>query len=237
MEYILDEAEDNSQTQPALLVPTIGFRVQRKSFFLTYPQSGNLTREEVLRHLQTVGTVDACSIGLETHQDGTPHIHVTVQFTAKINSRNPRIFDVGNHHPHISPSGIKSWKESVDYTEKEDDNPLRFGRVDELVGAGTEKKRKRNDVMDEILRESSGRQDFLKRLREAEPWEFVKFNSSFESFADRNFPEPAPSFVIPEGYKFNPVPPMDQWVAENLIGPHPVCLSFCLLTFGLFLIP
>jgi len=228
MEYILDEAEDNSQTVPALSVPTVGFRVQRKSFFLTYPQSGNLTREDVLRYLQTVGNIDACAIGLESHEDGTPHIHVAVQFSTKINSRNPRIFDIRNHHPHISPSGVKSWKESVDYIEKEDEHPLRFGCVDELVGVGSEKKRKRNDVMDEILRESSGREDFLKRLRESEPWEFVKFNSAFEGFADRHFPEPPPSFVIPEGYKFNPVPPLDEWVAENLIGPRQVS-QFCFI--------
>lgn len=226
MEYILDEAEDNSQTVPALSVNTVGFRVQRKSFFLTYPRSGNLTREDVLRHLQTIGTVDAAFIALETHEDGSPHIHAVVQYTTKINSRNPRLFDVRNHHPNISPTGVKSWKESVDYLEKDDQQPLRHGRVDELVGAGAEKKRKRNDVMDEILRESSGREDFLKRVRESEPWEFVKFNSAFESFAIRNFPEPQPSYIIPSDWTFNPVPPLDQWVADNLIGPHPVS-QFC----------
>lgn len=206
------------------------FRVQRKGFFLTYPQSADLTKDQVLAHLSSLGVIDACSIGQEQHQDGTPHIHAVVLYKSKINSRNQRLFDIGDRHPHISnrPVNNSTFKAFLDYCEKEDQSPLRHGRADTLAN-GNGRKRKRNEIMADILKESTTRDEFLAKLREAEPWEFVKFNSSFENFADKFFPPPIQQYSIPDTWTFKPTEPLDNWVSKNLIGPHPVISKFFIL--------
>lgn len=211
----------------------MAFRANRKGFFLTYPQSGALTKEEVaqaLHNLKPGVIIDALVVVAETHEDGSPHIHATVLYKQKLNIKNPRDFDLGNIHPHIhnAPVTTGNFSDFAHYLDKEDQQPILFGRVAELLAGKDAVKRKRDDIMAEILEECTGRDDFLKRVRTAVPYEFVKFHSAFESYATKYYPEPAPSFILPEDWKFNPTPPLDQWVTENLIGPHTV------LTFYLF---
>lgn len=69
--------------------------------FLTYSQSGELTKEQVIAHLQTLRPLKWLRICYENHQDGNRHIHCCGEFERRFKSSNERIFDVGGIHPNV----------------------------------------------------------------------------------------------------------------------------------------
>jgi len=80
------------------------FRLDSKSFYLTYPQSGDLTRERVLEHFQTFPKFDKYLISKELHKDGEPHIHALLLLHTSYNLKDERAFDIDGHHPNIQPA-------------------------------------------------------------------------------------------------------------------------------------
>lgn len=76
------------------------FRFNARNIFLTYPRC-TLSKEEVLQALQDKFDVESYTIARELHQDGTPHLHCYITFSAKIDTRDSRAFDVVGFHPNI----------------------------------------------------------------------------------------------------------------------------------------
>lgn len=75
------------------------YRANRKKFFLTYARSGDLTKEEVLAHMESFGPVERYLIAQEAHQDGEPHIHAYIEFSKKQDFKNCRWADIKDRHP------------------------------------------------------------------------------------------------------------------------------------------
>lgn len=106
------------------------FRFSAQRVLLTYSQTGELTKEEVLFTLQERYHIELYSLGQEEHEDGGWHIHCLLKFDAKTDSRDATLFDVNDgiktHHPNIKPvkRGEAHWKKAHNYVEKEDPTPL-----------------------------------------------------------------------------------------------------------------
>lgn len=79
------------------------FRFNATSVFLTYPKfdispeaffglwKSKIPGTTILKHV----------ISREEHKDGTFHLHAYFLFSKKIDTKNPRFFDVEGHHPNI----------------------------------------------------------------------------------------------------------------------------------------
>jgi len=123
--------------------------VQGKCLLLTYSQAPNLTREVIRDHLATLGTLEAISVGRETHADGGTHWHACAIFAEKVR-RRPAAFKLLGYHPNVKVANatkgplnaciVNFWK----YTQKEDPTPL-------IVGNPPTLKRSRNAAFTEAL--------------------------------------------------------------------------------------
>lgn len=92
------------------------FKFDSRTVFLTYPQSGDLTEEQIKVHLQVIG-ITWLRTAKELHADGCPHIHVVGQFSKRYQTRNERAFDVGGKHPNIQP--VRSVRAALAYVAKD----------------------------------------------------------------------------------------------------------------------
>jgi len=65
-------------------------------------------------------------VAQETHQDGTPHLHVLLQFNTSLDTKDPRFFDplTGQHGDYEVAKDIKA---AILYLRKEDKEPAEYG--------------------------------------------------------------------------------------------------------------
>nr|ARR96874.1 AC1 [Cotton leaf curl Shahdadpur virus] len=101
--------------------------IYSKNYFITYPKC-SLTKEEALSQLLNIQTPTSkkyIRICRELHEDGTPHLHVLIQFEGKFKCQNIRFFDLvspsrsAHFHPNIQ--GAKSSSDVKSYIEKDGD--------------------------------------------------------------------------------------------------------------------
>lgn len=104
---------------------TSNYRANRKSFYLTYPQCGTLTKEQVLQHMENKGTVSKYLIATEKHDDGNNHIHAYIEFDRKKNFTSCRWADINGHHPNDAGS-IRNEARVAKYCTKENDYITNF---------------------------------------------------------------------------------------------------------------
>lgn len=105
------------------------FKFDQKSFFLTFPRC-EIEKQTMFNFFLVKHKPNVLIVCKEPHKDGTPHIHVWLEFNEKISSRNPRYFDVQNNHCNISKmrnAKRNSRKNVIKYMTKVDNNPLVFG--------------------------------------------------------------------------------------------------------------
>lgn len=93
------------------------FKFDSTSFFLTYPQSGDIEWTDIVDHLKSLKDIDWLRVCKELHEDGQPHHHAVGKFKSRYQSRNPRCFDVKGKHPNIQ--SIRSIKRALDYVSKD----------------------------------------------------------------------------------------------------------------------
>lgn len=81
------------------------FRFNASRVFLTYSQTHEkLTPEKLLSAIEAKAGVSRYCISQERHEDGGYHIHAFFKFTEKLDTKDPRFFDVKyyrNFHPNI----------------------------------------------------------------------------------------------------------------------------------------
>ncbi|ACI06063.1 replication initiator protein [Mesta yellow vein mosaic virus [India:Vizianagaram:2008]] len=101
--------------------------IYSKNYFVTYPKC-SLTKEEALSqllNLQTPTSKKYIKICRELHEDGTPHLHVLIQFEGKFKCQNMRFFDLvsPNRSAHFHPNiqGAKSSSDVKSYIDKDGD--------------------------------------------------------------------------------------------------------------------
>lgn len=111
----------------------MSFRFSAINVLLTYSQVCEaFTRESVLYTIDDRYPIDQYSIGEENHEDGGRHVHAVLRFRVKVDSRDPKCFDINcghcdeDHHPNIKPikRGKANWERAVEYSQKEDPAPL-----------------------------------------------------------------------------------------------------------------
>nr|AHN95445.1 replication-associated protein [Tomato yellow leaf curl virus-Oman]AHN95457.1 replication-associated protein [Tomato yellow leaf curl virus-Oman]CEJ95702.1 replication associated protein [Tomato yellow leaf curl virus] len=200
------------------------FKINAKNYFLTYPKC-SLTKEEALSQLLNIQTPTSkkfIRICRELHEDGTPHLHVLIQFEGKFQCKNNRFFDLtsptrsAHFHPNIQ--GAKSSSDVKTYMEKDGDI-LDHGvfQVDgRSVRGGCQSA---NDAYAEAINAGSKAQA-LNILKEKAPRDFLLQFHNLNSNLDRIFQEPPAPYISPFlSSSFNQVPEeLEVWVSENVMS-------------------
>lgn len=157
---IPSSSESSSTTQPSPPKPTTATRkqIQAKKFYLTFPQSGTVTREEVMSRLSTrIPTLSAALVAQEFHSDGSPHLHVMIFSSETLRYRDPHFWDflVGKHGNY---QVMKSPQKCYEYCTKADPTPLKFGNI---VGSSQTGTTSKSDMVAKTLATSGSLQPVL----------------------------------------------------------------------------
>lgn len=96
---------------------------QGRFFFLTYPHCDN-SPDELHEFLSGLRPVHRAVIVKERHADGEPHLHAAVEFTTRLQTRNVRYFDLGQHHPNVQR--VRTWRACVNYCRKDGGDQTRY---------------------------------------------------------------------------------------------------------------
>ncbi|ABY84412.1 AC1 [Emilia yellow vein virus-[Fz1]] len=202
--------------------PPKRFLINAKNYFLTYPHC-SLTKEEALSQITKLSTPTNklfIRICRELHEDGTPHLHVLIQFEGKFKCQNNRFFDLisPNRSAHFHPNiqGAKSSTDVKTYMEKDGD-VLDHGsfQIDGRSARGG--CQSANDAYAEAIN-SGSKATALNILREKAPKDFVLQFHNLNSNLDRIFAPPMEVFNCPfSSSSFNQVPEeLKSWVSENI---------------------
>nr|WLS55750.1 replication-associated protein [Tomato leaf curl Karnataka virus]WLS55756.1 replication-associated protein [Tomato leaf curl Karnataka virus] len=200
------------------------FKINAKNYFLTYPKC-SLTKEEALSQLLNLETPTSkkfIRICRELHEDGTPHLHVLIQFEGKFQCKNNRFFDLtsptrsAHFHPNIQ--GAKSSSDVKSYMEKDGD-VLDHGvfQVDGRSARGG--CQSANDAYAEAINSGSKAQA-LNILKEKAPRDFLLQFHNLNSNLDRFFTPPMEVYVSPfSSSSFDQVPEeLEEWAADNVVS-------------------
>nr|QYA72261.1 replication-associated protein [Tomato leaf curl New Delhi virus]WAJ59587.1 AC1 [Tomato leaf curl New Delhi virus] len=205
------------------MAPPSRFRINAKNYFLTYPKC-SLTKEEALSQLQTLETPTSkkfIKICRELHEDGSPHIHVLVQFEGKFQCKNNRFFDLvspsraAHFHPNIQ--GAKSASDVKAYIDKDGD-VLEWGvfQIDGRSARGGQQTA--NDAYAQAIN-TGNKTDALKVLKELAPKDYVLQFHNLINNLDRIFQTRSEVYVSPFSISsFDRVPAdLVDWAKYNVV--------------------
>lgn len=107
-----------------------------KNFFITFPKSGEVSKQDFYEFLAKQRIIDGILIAQEEHEDGTPHLHAVVKYSQGI-TKTALLLRCKQQYPNeykrIDLKGVKNMRASVNYLrtpEKDkivDTNPLEIG--------------------------------------------------------------------------------------------------------------
>lgn len=95
--------------------PANNFRLQARRFMLTYPQC-TLTKDQVYEAVNARYPIKFARICIESHQDGTPHLHAAIELQKKPSIRAANVFDIDGFHPNVEAS--RNWPATKNYCKK-----------------------------------------------------------------------------------------------------------------------
>lgn len=193
-----------------------------------------MTRQEVLSHLEMMGTLTSAIVAQETHQLSATappmdqmadaqcmtHIHAFVMFEKK-KDVVPIAFDVNGVHPNVRiPNALvgtiqQSWVNLWNYCLKEDKTPL-------IVGQPPSVRRSRNEVAMEamMLAETDSVASALALMVKELPYEMVTkwttVENSLQAYRTMKVRQTPPSFQLEN---FLPVVMPADWHSLLLTGP------------------
>uniref|UniRef100_E7BM25 Replication-associated protein n=1 Tax=Tomato yellow leaf curl virus-[Taft:Iran] TaxID=761712 RepID=E7BM25_9GEMI len=200
------------------------FKIYAKNYFLTYPNC-SLSKKEALSQLLALNTPTNkkfIRVAQELHEDGSPHLHVLIQFEGKYQCKNQRFFDLSSpsRSAHFHPN-IQAAKSSTDvktYVEKDGDF-VDFGvfQIDGRSARGGQQSA--NDAYAEALN-SGSKSEALNILKEKAPKDYILQFHNLSSNLDRIFQEPPAPYISPFlSSSFNQVPDeLEVWVSENVMS-------------------
>nr|WCC58711.1 Replication-associated protein [Squash leaf curl Philippines virus] len=199
------------------------FRISAKNYFVTYPKC-SLTKEEALSQLRTLETPTSkkfIKICRELHEDGSPHLHVLIQFEGKFVCTNNRFFDLvspsRSAHFHPNVQGAKSSSDVKSYIDKDGDT-IEWGKfqVDGRSARGGQQSA--NDTAAKALN-SGSTEAALAIIREELPKEFIFQYHNIKANLDRIFAPPVEVYVSPFSISsFDKVPQeLVDWVSGNVV--------------------
>ena len=205
------------------MAPPRRFTINAKNYFLTYPQCP-LSKEEALSQLLNLSTPTNkkfIKICRELHEDGSPHLHVLIQFEGKYKCQNNRFFDLvsptrsAHFHPNIQ--GAKSSSDVKSYMEKDGDTS-EWGtfQIDGRSARGGQQSA--NDAYAQAINTGS-KLLALNVIKELAPKDYVLQFHNLNANLDKIFAPPVEVFNCPYlSSSFDQVPEeIECWVADGLI--------------------
>nr|AHM88370.1 replication associated protein [Maize streak Reunion virus]AHM88374.1 replication associated protein [Maize streak Reunion virus] len=182
--------------------PRRNFQFKSANAFLTYPRC-LLTPFEAGQHLWEVArpwTPSYILASSESHQDGTPHLHVLLQTIRPMSTRDPGFFDIQGYHPNIQAS--RSPNKTREYILKSPITVYSRGTFIPRAGTsgagyGSTPVPKRNEIMRGIIETTTSKAEYLSEVQKAFPFEWATKLQQFEYSAERLFPTLPSPFVPP----------------------------------------
>lgn len=174
MEYILDEASDSdTESVQELLVPpeehrlpstTKSVRWSGKRFLLTYSQFLE-DPDDVFNHIDRKKRIKQAVGAIERHQDGGYHLHIALEFEAKLNTINCHYFDYqyapgyDSFHPNVSPS--RSWGACVNYCRGQDKDVMQKLEWQCTFNEAVESAQQKKPDLYEVARSMENKEKFV----------------------------------------------------------------------------
>ena len=132
---------------------TMSFRINRYRTFNTYSQTKkNMKPAWLLQQINAKAEVEDYLISQEVHADGGYHLHAYFKFKEKLDTKNPRFFDVEyykkSYHPNIQK--VKAQWALFRYIKKEGNYITNIKET--------------RPPWQQILEDSTNRKDFLENI-------------------------------------------------------------------------
>lgn len=108
------------------IVSGSNFRIASKRFLLTY--ESHLDKQAIFNFCNGLQQLKFFIAGHETGDTGYLHTHAYLEFSAKFESRNARVFDFADKHPNVRRIATNLHaNRAKDYCAKQDQAPFSFG--------------------------------------------------------------------------------------------------------------
>ena len=190
-------AAKRSARRSAAVAAGGAFRINRKNIGLTYacPVGGPnpiTTKEEILEFVTDKFGPSQYVVGHELHESGESHYHAYLKFDAKVDTTDPRAFDLKGVHPNVLAAGL-GWQR---YCRKHGDYLTNMD--------------KRNVAA--LAMGASSVDEGMKILKELDPTGYLRFGESMERNLRRHLAEspqlqrfhgPYPAARFPAAWDFN----------------------------------
>jgi len=181
------------------------FRINAKSFIVTYPQC-SLDKEWVAHWFGTRYETLGGRVAKERHADGEPHIHVVFHMERALQSRNERVFDIDYegrvYHPNIQST--RCLPAAYEYLTKDGDYQD-WGTVP-----------KNTTVTWGDVASATSKEEALRLAKEKSPRDYVLNYEKLLSFCEHHFADkPEPYEPIFNDFLGLPEP-IQQWVDQRL---------------------
>lgn len=185
-----------------ILMPATSFTFDGQYAFLTYPRSGELSRERLRDVAVGSWSVDKFLIARELHADGEPHLHAVLYWKERYRRVGATCFDVDGHHPNIQKPG--NLKATCTYVCKDDDTPLE--------SEPPIRNMERSSNWGRLLSESSDAASFLLGVKQCYPRDYVISNKQLRDFAAGEFETGETTYTGPGRDTFRELDGMTEWV-------------------------
>ena len=195
------------------------FRFYAKNVFLTYPQCP-CPKELLLEKLQSLLELQCkpyyILVAKERHQDGNPHLHAMVQCTNKIQTTNPRFFDLldsngHTYHPNIEK--LNSPTASRNYIIKDGD----YVEHGEFSSRGRSPSKNRDNLWKGILAEAETEEQFFALCKDRCPTDYVIRYPQLKAFSRDHYKRETPPYTSP--FNLFPLLPdeIKLWAEQNIL--------------------
>lgn len=189
------------------------FRFQGQYLFLTYSQTTDISKDDLLTFLTSgpgIKQPKFCLVGHERHLDGGDHFHAFIDFGKRFSFTNERRYDFHNFHPNIARAGHP--KECLEYCSKEGDT-ITFGTAPDFDQAGS--KPTRHELWSGLLDNSTSAGEFMRAVREADAYTFCTRYKQLEDMALSVFKRRDPYVSPYEPQDFNLPEGVESWLLEE----------------------
>lgn len=188
------------------------FRFDAKNVFLTYPNSGSLTKEQLRDFLVDKLGARYYHIGLESHSDGRPHLHAYAGWDGRHRARGADHFDVLGQHPNITIP--RNTRDVRNYIAKDGDVLSNCSEAD--FGDGERVAHKWGALL-----QAPNKRAFMDGAQELDPRAFVLQHERLEYFCDKRYGREADTYVGRERREFVEPELLARWVLESweVTGP------------------
>jgi len=199
------------------------FRFDAKNVFLTYANSGDLTKERLRDFLLEDLGCRWFHISRESHSDGRPHLHAYAGWDGRHRSRDERHFDCAGQHPNITiPRNIGDVRK---YISKDGDF------LTNCDGPDFDRDSDCADGWGELLTAET-REAFMDGARRKRPRDYVLSYERLEYFCDKHFGRKVGGYSGRERGSFCEPLPLERWVFTHWEvrvrgGPSPLPTNTC----------